>query len=433
MDWYLLRRIKDEYLPSDLRGLGGAIANWAIVLLGLFAERGATALMLIVVARKVLPIEYGQYLSSYGLAGFLIVLPDFGLEAWLLTKGHSTPSQMAQLTGSAFRSRVQLLSVWMVAMLLLAAILPADTFPLGIMVPTVLGVAFDSLVLLLYSALRSTHQHRRVTFFQSIASLTLLGVTLVLPLGSGRIALFAVGRCALSAALLITVIVTTALDYLKLPLTFIPTRELLLAARPFVAAEIASFVYVKADLAIISLLLGSSGSSVYGPALNLLQVSFIVPRSLFFFVVPVLSRSYFHARDAFMKKGMAQFIVQALIGAIISVTVFLFAPFVVDLVFGHAYARSAEVLRLLSPIPFLRSINFALGAMLTSGERQPQRTKVQVVCAVFNVLANLVVITPFGVAGVAIVYVLSELILSVGYSFLTFRCLGTGCKQIISA
>ncbi|MBK9052239.1 MAG: polysaccharide biosynthesis C-terminal domain-containing protein [Chloroflexi bacterium] len=66
-------------------------------------------------------------------------------------------------------------------------------------------------------------------------------------------------------------------------------------------------------------------------------------------------------------------------------------------------------------MPLLHRLNFALGAVLTSGGRQSPRTKVQIAAAIFNVCANLLIIQPYGIIGVAIVYVLTELILTVGY------------------
>jgi O-antigen/teichoic acid export membrane protein len=426
-----LQRIR-AYLSSDWRGLRGAIADWATVLFGLFAARGATALTLVIVARKVLPIEYGQYLSCFGLTSFLVVLPNCGLDVWLLTRGRSTPAAVTELWCSSIRSRIQLLSIWIVGMMLLGLFLPADTFPFKIMLPTALGVACDSLVLLSYAAFRSLDRHGLVMILQSISSLALLGITLVLPLESGHIALFAIGRTALSAVSAVIVIAVMGKDYLRQPTAFIPTWDLLLSARPYMVAELASSVYVKADLTIVSLLLGSSQVSVYGPALNLLQVSFLVPRALFFFVVPVLSRTYVKARRSFKKKSVAQFVAQAVAGAALSVGIFLLAPVVINFVFGPAYESSAAILRLLSPIPFLRSLNFALGAMLASSNRQSQRTRVQLLCAVFNVLANLVVISPFGVAGVAVVYTLSELILFLGYLLSVYNWVGTRLQRGVS-
>jgi len=110
--------------------------------------------------------------------------------------------------------------------------------------------------------------------------------------------------------------------------------------------------------------------------------------------------------------------IQIVTGTFISIMLFLLAKPIINFIFTEEYSRSIEVLRLLSPIPFFRSINFALGAALMSAQRQQRRTRVQISAAIFNVLGNLLVIIPFGIHGVAVVYVISELFLSVGYTLL---------------
>jgi len=395
------------------------LANWAIVLLGLFVVRGARALALIVVARRVSPIEYGQYISSYGLASLLVVLPNYGLESWLLTRGHSTTLELLELWSSSIRVRVQLLLVWLVGMVLLGMVLPPSAFPPTILFLSVLGVAFDSLVSLSYAAFRSFNQHSRVTFFQVVSSLVLLGITLGLPLGTKHIELFAIGRTTLSAILVVVTIAVIGKSYLKYSIIPIPILDILRSARHFMVAELASTTYVRVDLTLVSLILGSSVAGIYGTALNFMQVFFLIPRALYFLIVPILSRDYAKDRKIFVRQSLIQFLAQVVVGAMLSVVIFLLAPTAIDFVFGPAYQSSAKILRLFSPIPFLRAVNFALGAMLASGGRQSQRTKVQLICAVFSVLANLIVIFVFGITGVAIVYVFSELILCLGYLLIT--------------
>jgi O-antigen/teichoic acid export membrane protein len=79
------------------------------------------------------------------------------------------------------------------------------------------------------------------------------------------------------------------------------------------------------------------------------------------------------------------------------------------------------VLRLLSPILVLKSLNFGLAALLTAADFQSWRTTAQMVCAIFNVAANLVMIIHLGIVGVALVYMLSEALLLLGYAWVARR------------
>ncbi|MGB0386160.1 MAG: oligosaccharide flippase family protein [Ardenticatenaceae bacterium] len=405
----------------DIGAIQQSLVNWAIILSGLLFYNGLNALTLIVVARRVTPVEYGQYLASYALVSFLVVLPSFGMDAWLLTQHHATPKSAAALWISSLRSKGQLLIFWLIGMALLGMVLPAKTFSRPIFLPTVIGVALDSLTLLSMASLRSQNRHGQVTLLQSISSIILFAITLILPITDGYIVRFAVSRTVLSFLVAAVVVGYLGKEYWRKSLTLTPTREILVSSRSFMFAELASSVYVKADLTIISLILGSVGTGVYGPAINLLQASFMAPKALFFLMVPILSKTYIKQRSAFINKGIAQLVVQLFVGLTISIVTFFFASEIVGFVFKEAYQSSADILRLLSPIPFLRSLNFALGAVLTSSNRQSPRSKIQVFIAILNLIGNLVVIIPWGLAGVSIVYVLSELFLFIGYGLLLLR------------
>jgi O-antigen/teichoic acid export membrane protein len=364
------------------------------------------------------PSTYGQYVSTYALASFLVVLPSYGLETWLLTRDHASTSELIQLWSGSIRSRVKLLLVWIAGMFVLGAILPSKTFPPAILGPTVIGLGFDSLVLLSYAALRSLDKHGAVTVLQSLASVALLGIAFGLPFKEDQVHVFAVGRALISAAFALVTVPLVASRRSHGTMATAPAPRVLESARPFMVAEVAGAVYVKADLTILAFFLGSSGASVYGPALSLLQAVFLIPRALYFLIVPDLSQGHTEDHRAFARKGLMQLLAQATAGAFLSVGVLLLAPMAVDTLFGPAYQDSAEILRLLSPIPFLRSLNFGLGAILASGGRQSSRTRVQLVCAAFSVLGNLVAIPTIGVRGAAKVYVLSELMLCAGYSLI---------------
>lgn len=412
-----LIRIISDYLTIDRENTYKTILNALTVFLGLLVTQGGTAFALIIVARSVLPIEYGQYIASYGLLSFLVVVPNYGFESWLLTKGGTTPKQVSKLWYSIFKLISGLLIVWGVCVLFLGMILPYNTFPPLIMWPTILGVMFDSLILVTYAAFRCLGEHKQVAFLQAFASLSLLGFTLLLPHISTYIILFAVGRAALSFLVLVVTILRLT-QILGTPAELVSVSYLLKDAHPFMVADIASSIYVKADVNIISLLIGSVGTSVYGPALNLLRTSFLVPRSIFLFSVPLLSKFYVESKSLFRKMSILQILVQALLGLTMSIVFFAIAPVLITIVFGEAYQSSGLILQFLSPIPFFRSLNFGLGALLTTANHQKERTKVQVLCALFNVIANLIVIVPFGVLAVAVVYTLSEVLLALGYGIL---------------
>lgn len=406
---------------ADLQSLRTFAADWVFGAAGLVVAQAVTAGVLILVARNVLVTEFGQYLSSFALSGLLIVFANYGLDTWLMAKGGSMPQDMANLWGSSIRFRVRLLVVWFAGLAIISAVLPSDTFPPSVFLPVAFGVAADSIILLSYSALRGLGMHKRVALLQASSSLSLLVVSIMLPLEPGRIELFSVGRASVSSVLAIIFTLSSG-KLLGPPSEVSPSSRLIKIARPFLLSELAAAVYLKADLVIVSLFLGSVGAGIYGPALNAINVSFLVPYALYLVVLPALSRAW--QRDdvrSFVRMAVRQFLAQILIGSTIAVAIYSLAPKVMEATFGSSYGHSVGPLRLMSPIPVVKAVNFALGAWLTACGFHRWRSKVQVAIAIFNLLANLAVVSRIGILGVAAVYVLSELLLCIAYLLGIYR------------
>lgn len=399
-----------------------AVLNWGIILTGLLLHNGLTAVTIFVVARQVSPDVYGQYIAVYALLSFLVVVPGLGLDTWFLARYSSTREQFGTFWIQSLRIRSLALLIWLGLMGLLGLILPKETYPWQIWLPTLISVTFDSFSLLCFTALRTQNKHTLVTVWQSIFTLALFGSAIWLPVSPNYIIVFANGRMILSIILAVIILQYYQRKYAtRARVLLISIQDILREGRPFMLAEIASAVYVRADVSIVSLILGKSATALYGPAINLLQATFLAPRALFLYILPLLSKSFQEDKNKFNRQSILQLVVQALIGGITSLLIFVFAADLLNLIFKEAYQDSAQYLRLLSPIPFLRAMNFAVGTLLMASNRQPLHTKVQTIVAVFNVLANLIVIIPLGLLGVSIVYVISDTVLLFVTSYLLWR------------
>jgi O-antigen/teichoic acid export membrane protein len=388
--------------------------TWAVVIAGLMIGQGIGALSLIVIARKVPAVSLGQYLACWGLANLLVILPNFGLENWLLTRGLSGKALAAHLWQESLTPRLSLLLVWLCLMIVSGYILPRDTYPLAIMFPVVLSASLDSLTLLTYAAFRVAGIHHIVALLQCTFSLALLAVTLSLPAQPDIFVRFAITKAGLSAANLLVVSLIVR-GWKTGRITSRSARDVLTSATPFAVSDIAAITCERAGLAIVPVFLGAASTGIYGPALNILQFVFLIPRALFLIVTPVLSREYISDRRLFRRIAAAQLVGQMISGLALSAGIVLLTPFIIQLSFGEAYRDSAAVLRLLGLVPFFKSANFAFASMLASADLQHQRTQVQIVCAMITVIADLIAVVLLGLVGPVIMHTVSELLLCAGY------------------
>jgi O-antigen/teichoic acid export membrane protein len=401
------------------RTLQQAVMNWSVILTGLLLHNGLTAITLFIVARRIKPEAYGQYIAVYALLSFLVVLPGLGLDTWFLAQYLPTRERFTSFWNQSLRLRGSALLLWLGLIGLLGFILPKETYPWDIWLPTAISVAFDSFSLLSFAALRTQNKHKLVTVWQSSFAVSLFIVTFWLPVSPNYVIVFANIRMILSILLTLIIAVYYQRWYRDVKQTVTTlNQEILREGQAFMLTELASAVYVRADISIISLIMGRFATALYAPAINLLQASFLAPRAFFLFILPLLSKAFQKNIKFFNRQSILQLIVQAIIGAITSIVLFLFAGDILNLIFKEAYLGSTQYVRLLSPIPFLRALNFAVGTMLIASNRQVLQTKAQVIVAIFNIMANLIVIGPFGLVGISITYVISDAILLVITSFL---------------
>ncbi len=393
------------------------LKDWSIVLTGMIAERGLITLALLILARRTSSLEYGQYLSSYALLSLLVVLPNFGVDTWLLAHSGQGHAHIASLWDSALRLRVRLLLGWGLVAASLLLFLDRNTFPVAVYLPTILGVTGESLVILTFYALRGARRSREAAMLQALFALFLFLGAWGLHLAPGQVARFAQLRAVLSLAAAFACAWLTR-RWIPAISTPTPARQILAQARPFLWGDMATAIYLKADLTVVSFFLGPGGAGIYGPALNITNMSFLVPNALYFVIVPQLSNAFHRSRQAFARTSVIQVGLQCLVGIGMAVITFFIASPLVNLLFGPPYSDSAAVLRMLTPVLLLKPINFGLAAILVTTDNQKPRSRIQVISALFNALANLAVILPLGIPGVAAVYGISELILVVGYSLL---------------
>lgn len=403
------------------KAISWALTNWSIVFSGLFVQSGLNALASIIIARSVAPLEYGLYLASFALASFAVIIPGFGVDAWLLTQAKHGADDALALWLSSIRAVGASLALWLVAMLLLSTALPPATYPKNILAPTLVGVGLDRLNMTSYAALRSQGRHSPVTILQAIGAGLLLAAAIMLPLEESGVALFAVARMLLSLSVALVVLGMLAREYSRGSATLLPIRAILRAARPYFWSNLSSSTYVKADLTIISLILGAAGTSVYGPAINLLQAAFLPSLAVFFLSTPALSKTFDGRWKSISLSGRSGMIAQGLIGLAIMLLLFLFSNGMITAIFGADYEDSAVVLRYLSPVALFRSLNMGAAAIIMATGFQSWRTRVQVVVALFNVIGNLLVVGIYGLMGVSLIYILSEAALFTGQLYLLRR------------
>jgi O-antigen/teichoic acid export membrane protein len=175
----------------------------------------------------------------------------------------------------------------------------------------------------------------------------------------------------------------------------------------------AQTIYNDIDKTMLARLSTLDATGIYGAAYRLIDVSFVPVSALLWSAYPNFFRA--GARGINRSFGYAKPLVLRTLGysSFVCLVLLLFAGYV-PLVIGSEYARTAEALRWLAPLPILKGLHYFLSDTLTGAGHQGLRTAIQAGVAVFNVLINLWIIPAYSWRGAAWSSIASDGLLTCG-------------------
>jgi O-antigen/teichoic acid export membrane protein len=396
------------------------VQNIATLFSGSVVAQGMTALALLLTARQLSVDGYGQYAACVAITSMASILFSLGLDLWLLREGGREPRQLAVNAGSVLAIKGAFGLAWIAGLYLLAPLMKQETYPASLLRWSILLIWLDTLLATTLTAFKAGLRNRAPAVLEASADALWCGLTVGLILfGVRQPAIYLISRVIVSAAAL-------SLGWLLLFRIFglrfdiAVARGALRGAFPFAASEFLGMVTMRVDVVIVGLTLGKAATGLYSPAVGLINMAFLAPLAVYLVAVPVLSNLYQnHPQQA--RRTAARFLVLSLgLGVILTVG-FTAASSLIVILLGSAFEGSVDILRILSLVLFFKSGSFAMAASILAKNQQAKRTVVQAVAAGFNIISNLLVATWIGINGVAWVYVLTEVILLVGYSWIVWR------------
>jgi O-antigen/teichoic acid export membrane protein len=399
-------------MPSPMQ----ILRSFAALVSGTSLARVMTAAALILLARQIGPEGYGQYLACFSLARLTSVVFAWGFDGWLLWRGGQTTSAraIAVQSGNAIVWKLLLGAVWCAGLMLLAPLLNPAVFPPTVLLMTALFVWTDDLINTVWSVFKSTLQNDVTFKIITLVQLALLGVTIALiQLGSQQLIAFLVARLIVSA---IGCLAAVAMLRSQIGIGFDGSSMLPMfrAAAPFAGSLLLAVIYERVDVAIVAQFLGAQQAGIYGPASTIVTTLFLAPAAAYYVMVPVFTRA--HAQRAAFGKMLGLFVVlNAAMGVVLAGALFLASDWIIGVLYGAEYESAGPILAILSLVLGLRCVTFALAAAVVGTGQQGRRLTAQAVTAGLSIVVNLILVTRFGIRGVAWVYVLTELSLLIGY------------------
>jgi O-antigen/teichoic acid export membrane protein len=375
--------------------------------------QGLMAVSVLLTASQLGVTSFGQYAATFSAAALTSVLFNLGLDTWLLRSGAREEHRLGELLGNAQAVKLLLGTVWLAGLVFILPRLNPKTYVASLVCIAGVVVLSEGLLSTMLSAFKALLRTRvPVWAMIGLRGTTLVLTALLVALGSKNLAGYAWIRLIVAAA--VAGIVLRLLPFtLRTRARAWPGmgRETL----PFAASDLAASVYLQADITLAAIMLGSAAVGLYAPASSLISALFVIPAALYTLMIPVLVRTMDAQErlpDGMIVRTLGSF---ALLGIALWAGTWLASGRLLTLLLGDSFKGSGPLLAILSPILFLKSLNFGAAAILVAVNWQRRRVLVQAVAAAANVGLNLALIPHYGVTGIAWVYVISELALMLGY------------------
>lgn len=375
---------------------------------GKFLVFSATAL----IARRLGPEGFGWYSLIVTFAGFVAVVPEFGMDAVLIREMARNPRATGTSLGAAIPLRSGLIAV---AIVIGAAVFRLMGYPAALTPAMYVGMG---LVVVSLGTLADTPFRSRMTMLvPALAKLSAkAGLVLLVVTGLPRVAT----PFQLVAAMVATVLpelLAAAVVFRSMWRRFAPRlawgwpswRVILWQSWPLALTAACIIVYSRIDVLMLSRMIGPGSVGDYAAAFVLAEVWGGVAMALGVSMLPVLSQFVGKsARGAFWRVYRQS--LAGLMFLLIPVCAFftLYAREALALVYGAEYARATGALRVLMWAQLLAAMGVLYTVALTADGRQRLILILASISAVVNVGVNLLLIPSLGIVGAALATVAAQ-------------------------
>ncbi len=368
------------------------------------------SLIATLVAAQLLPTaEFGQLIAILALLQLTGICFDLGLELWLLRQPDPN---------SAFQTvlPLRLLGglVWIVVVLILARVLDPTIYTMRLVAIGALFIWLEILLNTYFAWFKSQINNARI-FETAIITATLTTITTVGLFALQQVTIELVIWTRILPLIAGLIFAISASPKQRLQFIWQDLFAVLKQTPPYAASVLLAAAYTYADITIIASTLGTTAVGHYGLATRILTALFIIPNAIHTVMVPVIANAEGNASHQ-----RTNYKSQLMVGAALAASLLLLAV-IGSTVGPEKYQPAANLLLWLSLIMVFRGVSFAAATNLVAHNWQSKRVWVQAIVAIFNIVLTYLAAQQGSLAGVALVYLASEICLAAGYFSLDKR------------
>lgn len=386
------------------------ISNVFWALAGKLTGLASALLVGIFVARYLGPTLYGVMNYAVSFVTLFLVIATFGFENIEIREEAKANDQKDIILGTVFVLRLVLSLVTIVLISVVAYINETDLYTFGIIMVyaiTVILTPFD-VIRNYFTSLIQNEYIVKVGIFRTILSGTIKIVLLLVHASLVWFVISLVFDACILAQGYCYVYKKKIGSMRSWHFNKVWARYLLRQSFPLLLSGVAATIFLQIDQIMISNMIDKTSVGYFSVASKFVEVLLYVPTILIQTVSPLLVKERKCDLDSYHKKSQMFMNVTVWSCVLCAIFTSLCSKYIVLWTFGLKYAASIAILQILSFKIIGVALNIVSGQILIIDEKQKYFVLRSLSGCVVCVVLNLLVITRFGVCGVAFVAVATQ-------------------------
>lgn len=367
-------------------------------------EKAISFILVIIIARYLGDVGMGKYSFAFAYTSIFVMFADFGISTFMIREVARDKTKTERL----FKNILALKSTLVISGSLLAIviILLVPKFK-GVIFPVFLAICSQSLVKIFIPFRSVFVSHERMEY----SSLVLI-TERIFALGLGYLALSkGYGLNGLLVALIIAALIALFVAYLFLSKKFVKLgfefdmpfwKDIIKNSMPFGFATIFMMIYSKTDTIMLSIMKDYAVTGWYNAASKITEGLSFFGFYIIIATFPAMSKFHHTSKDAlkllFKKTAYYLWVLAFPMG--IGIT--LLANKFIHLMYKGQFTNSIITLKILIWAEVFIFLNYGLGYLLNSINKQKWFTLSTAITAILNLILNLALIPKFSYIGASI-------------------------------
>lgn len=368
----------------------------------------------LMLARWFGPVTYAIYVANFNLCTLSVFLVNWGLDTWLLRTASEIENPQ-KLFGTIVLLKVFFSFIWGFLLIFLAQKIKPDLYQPAVLSLAILGTFFESLMNTFYVAFFTTNRFKASSIILiSARTLRLMSTILLIHFSNQNLLTFVTFRVVIDGLILIFTWFQIKPRLIFRDLKALPKTFSL--SLPYSGSDFLALIYQQADVNLVSILSTQFDIiSFYSLAISVVNVFFAVIQGLLNVVIPYLTRLFNDNKQRLKKYSIVSLVGFSLLGLTFFFFVQYFGQKVIQIVLGLNYDNVYTYLYMIKPIFILRSLTFGITGIIIAINKQKQRLIPQTISVIVKVIGSLIIFPYLNIQGLGRIYILSEILLLLGY------------------